>query len=85
MKYGTGDEVCVGDIVAIHSDGAWGRGEVIQLVAAESPEAKEWAAPRGGALIQGDRAGLFVVTSLEDDEDIELLHRADGDGDELRS
>jgi hypothetical protein len=43
-----------------------------------TPEADAWDSPNGGVLIEEGGLGLFVTESLEDDEDIDLVCRANG-------
>jgi hypothetical protein len=74
MKYADGQQVLAGDIVRIA--GRY-RGLVIAAIDDKSylPGAQDWEYLGSGAMIDTDFGGL--VHYPEDDEELELVHRAD--------
>jgi hypothetical protein len=76
MKYMSGIEVMEGDVIAVHHDGRSVEGVVLKVILPNTPDADDWSAPNGGALIEGGGLGLFVHESLEDAEDIDFVRRA---------
>ena len=78
MKYMSGIEVMEGDIVSVHYVGEPVEGVVLQVILPNTPDADDWSAPNGGAMIEAGDLGLFVHESLEDAEDIVFVRRAAG-------
>jgi len=76
MKYKSGIEVIEGDVVAVRRDGQSIEGVVQKVILPNTPEAKAWEAPNGGVLIEGGGLGLSVTESLDNDEDVVFLRRA---------
>ena len=76
MKYTSGIEVMEGDVVAIEHTGGPIEGVVLKVILPNTPDARAWAAPNGGVVIEGGGLGLSVTESLENDEDVVLVRRA---------
>jgi len=76
MKYMSGIEVMEGDVVSVHYVGEPVEGVVLQVILPNTPDADDWSAPNGGALIEAGALGLFVNRFLEHDEDIDFVRRA---------
>lgn len=76
MKYKSGIEVIEGDVVAIRRDGQFVEGVVQKVIHPDSPDAHTWEAPNGGVLIEGGGLGLSVTESLDNDEDVVFVRRA---------
>lgn len=64
-----------GDIVTIRGAGKSVEGVVLKVLLPDTPDAYGWAAPNGGALIEGGDLGLSVTESLETDEDVLFVRR----------
>lgn len=79
MKYKSGIEVIEGDIVAIRRDGRSMEGVVLRVILPNTPDAHTWAAPNGGVLIEGGGLGLSVTESLDNDEDVVFVRRANSE------
>ncbi len=78
MKYKSGIQMIEGDVVAIRRADRWVEGVVLKVILPGTPDAHAWAAPSGGVLIEGGDLGLSVTESLENDEDVVFVRRADG-------
>ena len=78
MKYQTGIEVNEGDIVAVRHGSSAVEGVVRKLILPKTVDPSNWSAPEGGVLIEGGGLGLSLTKSLEDDEDVSFVRRADG-------
>ncbi len=76
MKYKSGIEVIEGDVVAIRGAERWLEGVVLEVILPSTPDAHAWSAPNGGVLIEGGGLGLSVTESLENDEDVVFVRRA---------
>jgi hypothetical protein len=76
MKYMSGIEVMDGDVVAIRRTDQSTEGVVRKVILPNTPDARSWAAPNGGVLIEGGGLGLSVTESLENDEDVVFVRRA---------
>lgn len=79
MRYRDGNEVCEGDVVAVHHGNSFENGVVKKVILAATQEASDWSLPSGGVLIAGGGLGLFTTASLEQDEDIDFVSRATTD------
>jgi len=79
MRYKSGIEVMEGDIVVIRRDGRSMEGVVHKVILPNTPDAHAWEAPSGGVLIEGGGLGLSVTESLENDEDVIFVRRANSD------
>ena len=78
MKYMSGIEVMEGDVIVSHHNGESVEGVVLKVLLPNTEDARDWASPNGGVLIEGGHLGLAVHKSLEDDEDIDFVRRAAG-------
>jgi hypothetical protein len=77
MKYYDGTEVQVGDIVTVQRDkGQNVAASVLKIILPQTEEAEQWSLPEGGVLMEGGGLGAFSSTSLEEDTEIEFVHRA---------
>lgn len=79
MKYYSGIEARDGDIIAVSSQGKRIEGRLLLIVQPNTADSETWSLPNGGVLIEGGGLGLFVVSSLEDDEDVEFVRRVEED------
>lgn len=75
-KYMSGIEVMEGDVVMVHSSGGRAEGVVLHVLIPNTPEAADWGLAEGGVMIQGGGIGPFFCESLEHDEDIVFMRRA---------
>jgi hypothetical protein len=76
MRYKSGIEVIEGDVVAIRCADRWVEGVVLKVILPNTPDAHAWTAPNGGVLVEGGDLGLSVTESLENDEDVVFVRRA---------
>lgn len=73
MKYLSGEEVMVGDVVLVAFKTAADESRVKLVLAPGSAEAIAWDAPEGGVLIESEATGL--VLWREPDEDMKFIRR----------
>ena len=76
MEYQSGIEVVEGDVVTIMRNEGPVEGVVLQVILPGTPSAEEWSSPNGGVLIEGGGLGLSVTESLEEDEEVVFIRRA---------
>lgn len=76
MKYMNGIEVMQGDVVTMRTGNRFVEGVVLQVLLPNTPDADAWSAPDGGVLIEGGGLGLSITESLENDEEVVFLRRA---------
>jgi len=79
MRYRDGNEVCEGDVVAVHHGNDIEHGVVKKVILAATQDASDWSLPSGGVLIEGGGLGVFTAASIEQDEDISFVSRATTD------
>jgi hypothetical protein len=77
MKYMNGIEVMEGDVVAIRREDGFIEGVVLQVLLPNTPDADAWSSPNGGVMIEGGGLGLSITESLENDEEVVFVRRAD--------
>jgi hypothetical protein len=73
LKYLSGEEVMVGDIVLVAFKTAADESRVKLVLVAGSAEAIAWNAPEGGVLIESEATGLVLWRAP--DEDMEFVRR----------
>lgn len=76
MNYESGQDVRVGDVVAIRGSDGIVHGVVVLVIAPDTRDAADWSAPKGGILIDGAGLGLSLTTEPHDDADLVLVRRA---------
>ncbi len=77
MKYHDGTEAQVGDTVTVEGDkGQKVPATVVKIILPNTEEADEWNLPAGGVLMEGGGLGAFMPHCLENDSEIEFVHRA---------
>jgi len=74
MRYSTGQDICEGDEVWLEGRGMPGR--VVKVVLPGTLEARDWAAPDGGVLIEREELGLALATHPERDHNLVLIRRS---------
>lgn len=74
MRYCTGQDVREGDEVWLEGRGVGGK--VVKLVLPGTHEARDWAAPDGGVLIEREELGLALATHPEKDHNLVLIRRS---------
>lgn len=74
MRYCTGQDVREGDEVWLEGRGMGGK--VVKLVLPGTLEARDWAAPDGGVLIEREELGLALATHPEKDHNLVLIRRS---------
>lgn len=76
MKYMNGIEVMEGDVVTMRTGNRFVEGVVLQVLLPNTPDADAWSSPDGGVLIEGGGLGLSITESLENDEEVVFVRRA---------
>jgi hypothetical protein len=74
MRYCTGQDIREGDEVWLEARGL--PAKVVKLILPGTPEARRWAAPDGGVLIERDELGLALATHPERDHNLVLIRRS---------
>jgi hypothetical protein len=80
MKYSSGIEVQEGDFVLVQRSKSSAEGVILKIVQPNTEESKHWSLPDGGVLIEGGGFGLSSTRSLEEDEDVIFVRRAQNVG-----
>ncbi|HYV48996.1 MAG TPA: hypothetical protein VFA20_29250 [Myxococcaceae bacterium] len=74
MRYSTGQDIREGDEVWLEARAM--PGMVVKVVLPGTLEAREWAAPDGGVLIEREELGLALATHPERDHNLVLIRRS---------
>jgi hypothetical protein len=78
MKYKNGIQVQEGDIITLRMYKSNLEGVIVKVVHPSTEDADHWSLPEGGVLIEGGGIGLLSTDSLEEDEDVVFICRAQG-------
>jgi hypothetical protein len=76
MKYNNEVEVQEGDVVLVRRSESSMEGVILKIIQPNTEESNHWSLPDGGVLIEGGGFGLSATKSLEEDEDIVFVRRA---------
>ena len=76
MKYNNEVEVQEGDVVLVRRSESSMEGVILKIIQPNTEESNQWSLPDGGVLIEGGGFGLSATKSLEEDEDIVFVRRA---------
>ncbi len=74
MKYVSGIEIQEGDVVKVKL-GQLTKVGVLKIIQPGTEDSEVWELPNGGIMIEEGNSILFTTAHVEQDEDIEFMHR----------